>query len=98
MILRGLVNNLLAVFGTIIIICFANRLFIAVIIPVGILFYILQVQWSDIQPLFMHSEFHHEFWDLKRKAEKIANNNDMRLNKIGVHKTLLYILIICDLK
>jgi hypothetical protein len=44
MILRGLVNNLLAVFGTIIIICFANPLFIAVIIPVGILFYILQVQ------------------------------------------------------
>ena len=43
MILRGSVNSLLAVFGTIIIICFANPLFVAVIIPVGILFYIIQV-------------------------------------------------------
>jgi hypothetical protein len=43
MILRSLVNNLLAVLGTLIIICFANPLFVAVIIPVGVLFYILQV-------------------------------------------------------
>ncbi len=41
-ILRGLIGQLLGVIGTIIIICFANPLFIAVIIPLAGIFYFLQ--------------------------------------------------------
>ncbi len=40
--LRGLIGQLLGVIGTVIIICFANPLFIAVIIPLGVVFYFLQ--------------------------------------------------------
>ena len=41
-ILRGLIGQLLGVLGTIVIICYANVYFIAVIIPLGILFYFVQ--------------------------------------------------------
>ena len=41
-ILRGLISQLLGVLGTIVIICYANVYFIAVIIPLGVVFYFVQ--------------------------------------------------------
>ena len=41
-ILRGLISQLLGVLGTIVIICYANVYFIAVIIPLGFVFYFVQ--------------------------------------------------------
>lgn len=41
-ILRGLIGQLLGVLGTIIIVCYSNIYFIAVIIPLGAIFYFLQ--------------------------------------------------------
>ena len=41
-ILRGLISQLLGVLGTIVIICYANIYFIAVIIPLGVVFYFVQ--------------------------------------------------------
>ena len=41
-ILRGLISQLLGVLGTIIIVCYSNVYFIAVIIPLGLVFYLLQ--------------------------------------------------------
>ena len=39
---RGLIGQLLGVIGTIIIVCYSNVYFIAIIIPLGALFYFLQ--------------------------------------------------------
>ena len=41
-ILRGLIGQFLGVLGTIIIVCYANVYFIAVVIPLGAVFYFLQ--------------------------------------------------------
>ena len=42
MILRSLISQLLNVLGTVVIICYANPLFVAVIVPIAIVYYLVQ--------------------------------------------------------
>ena len=57
-ILRGLISQLLGVLGTIVIICYANVYFIAVIIPLGVVFYFVQKFYvATARQVFIFFEF-----------------------------------------
>ena len=57
-ILRGLISQLLGVLGTIVIICYANVYFIAVIIPLGVVSYFVQKFYvATARQVFIFFEF-----------------------------------------